>query len=112
MIESKDTTDLEMTAKMTEMKLKKVSKNYLYFKKRARSRSFIKLTPLFQDNSDGSESSDDDCFGVNGEGQKIAYAPKSTEIKKFYTEELKLFEDVLSPTLVTFEFFWCGNPNK
>mmetsp|Transcript_17073 Transcript_17073/g.15028 ORF Transcript_17073/g.15028 Transcript_17073/m.15028 type:complete len:131 (+) Transcript_17073:16-408(+) len=101
MIDCKDTTDLEMTKKMSELKLTKVSKNYLYFKKRSRSRSFNELSPLLHNEFIQIEDHEDDSFGMNGEGQKFMYAPKGTEIKKNFFEEKKLFEDLLSPTVVT-----------
>ena len=101
MIKIKDTNELEMDEILQENKLKKVGSNYLFFKRRARSRSFIKFSGLSLDDHDDEDSHNDTEFGVSGEGKKFHYSPKDSQINNKYAEVKVLAQEILSPSIVT-----------
>lgn len=100
MIKIKDTTNLDTDQSFMEKKLKKVSNNYLFFKKRARSRSFIKSADLLPEEDKHIDHNNSD-FGVNTEGKKYKYAPNDVSINKQYTEIKILSDEILSPSIIT-----------
>lgn len=84
------------------MNVKRPSGNYLFFKKRARSRSFTKLTDLLNDSQDTKDDVEEVCSDMEEEeGNGFKYSPKPCSIKQNYSEVKTLFEEVLSPTVVT-----------
>ncbi|CAI2369647.1 unnamed protein product [Moneuplotes crassus] len=82
--------------------VKKPSGNYLFFRTRARSRSFTTLSDLFTDD-EASSNQDLDCitFGVDETGTSFKFQPSDSSILKSYTEVKLLFEEILSPTVVS-----------
>ncbi len=101
MIGGTDLSKKESVLKQMQMKVKKPSGNYLSFKTRARSRSFEKLDDLLSVSDASSENIDEATLGVDDEGTEYKYSPKDTSIKKNYSEIKVLFQEVLSPTIVS-----------
>jgi hypothetical protein len=89
---------------MNTLKFKKLGKesNRLFFRQRARSRSFfakenlleIKAITLENDNKEN-------FFGMGAQGTKIEYSPKDPEIINDYEMLELLFEEPLSPSVVS-----------
>lgn len=85
--------------------------NYLYFTKRWRSRSFYSVEELAkEETAEPIEEENDNFYGYGLSGQRFEFNPKEYAIIKKYSEKLKLFEDLLSPTLVT--LVSCVETNK
>ena len=99
MLEVKDTSDVNVEF---DLSLKKAAKNnYLFFSKRCRSRSFIDIHELMSEESNKENECDKETlFGYGLYGQRFEFAPKSYLIASKYIIEKKLFEEVLSPTIV------------
>lgn len=100
MLESQDTVPAIMEA-FPDLK-NAVMNNTLFFKKRCRSRSFEESPGLLC--SEGSETTSktgEDFYGYGSNGQRFEFKPHDYSIVSMYTEIEKLFEDALSPTVVT-----------
>ena len=100
MFEIKDTLDVDMDF---DKELEKVAKsNYLFFSKRWRSRSFYDVHNLDSEESNKDHDAENENFYGHGiHGQRFEFVSKDYSIIKNYTIVKKLFEDMLSPTVVT-----------
>ena len=100
MFETKDTLAVTMEPYMD---LKSATQNNkLFFKKRCRSRSFEELPDLLNEEvPDSPVKAQEDLYGYGSEGQRFEFKPSNYSIVSKYLEIEKLFEDTLSPTVVT-----------
>lgn len=99
MLEAKDTLSLKV---LPSLGLKKsVTGNMLFLQKRCRSRSFTESPDLLPKSSEDSFDDDDNYYGVGYDGQIFEFKPQDYSITKNYEEIKLLFQDTLSPTVVT-----------
>ena len=102
MISSQEMSAKDISGGELGMKVKKPSQNYLYFKTRARSRSFGNLSDLFTDDEqEKSQEASEIRFGWDEEGKTFRYSPSDPKIKIKYIEVKELFQEILSPTVVS-----------
>lgn len=74
----------------------------LYFRKRARSRSFDKRDSLLDDEHHYEHNHPkDNIYGFTKDGQQFEFAPKDYEIVQTYNVVEILMDEALSPTLVS-----------
>lgn len=109
MFEAKDTLKIPMSRGKGYKKATK--SNLLFFKTRCRSRSFLNIEMLTKEEyHDEFEGEGDNFYGYGSYGQRFEFIPKDLSVTKNYIDKKKLFEDILSPTVVTLTS--CINTKK
>lgn len=100
MIDIKDTLGVDLDAMNMKKKSSKI--NYLFFKTRCRSRSYTQIEEL-QDTEGPMipEIVEENFIGYGCLGQKFEFCPREITILTKYEDTKKLFEEALSPTVVT-----------
>ena len=100
MFAAKDTLKVPMNG---DKGLKKAARNnFLFFAKRCRSRSFFNIEQLTdEEKSKEFDGEGVNFFGFGAYGQRFEFIPQDYSVVSHYTDIKKLFEDILSPTVVT-----------
>lgn len=90
-------------SKFPGSKLHKITKsNRLYFEKRCRSRSYCNIDELNQSKeTDEGSKVDENSFGTSFLGKKYYFEPKDYSITQKYQDLNVMFEDTLSPSVIT-----------
>ena len=99
MFSAKDTLKVPMKR---DKGLKKAAKNnLLFFAKRCRSRSFFNITQLTsEERIKEFDGEGENFFGYGAFGQRFEFTPQDYSIVSHYTDQKKLYEDMISPTVV------------